>query len=290
MLVSPLARVAYCIKMRDATRLTYTSGVNKPRLNASKKPAEIFQKARAWRSSCPAANPKLASRRSLAAFRSPSFTSFKTAWSSWARAGGPYSSGAAVTSSSGSRKRRSAGHRSAGCTRATPVNACTSRYCGNKVTGDTGLPASTLSRYSLKAKLARSSAPAASSVHSSGRCTNFCTAASMARSTRAGESMPTISSAPLAWCNCWRAMRSGPASSAARSESRATSASWTKRRSALTAPSRDLPSSSSTQASGPRSCSPCAASMAGVFTASLTDMDLFPAAQSPFVADEFRRS
>ncbi|MPM28659.1 hypothetical protein SDC9_75186 [bioreactor metagenome] len=182
---------------------------------------------------------------------------------------------------SGSRKRRSTGHRSAGCTRPTPLSACASRYCGNSATADTDLPASTLSRYAMSAKLARSIELAAASEHSSGRCTYFCTADSSARRISAGDTMPTMSSAPLAWCSCWRAMRSGPTSSEARSDSRAISASRTKRRMDLTVPSSDLRSSSSTHASGPRSCSPCVQSVTEALTASRDDMDSSPALVEP---------
>ena len=96
---------------------------------------------------------------------------------------------------------------------------------------------------------------AASSLQSSGRSTNFWVSSSMACMTLAGAGRPTISNAPAAWCNCWRAMRSWLPSSSAKFEPRARSASRTKRRIALVAPSSDFFSSSRTQARGPRSLS-----------------------------------
>ena len=67
--------------------------------------------------------------------------------------------------------------------------------------------------------------------------------------------MPTISTAPVEECSCWRARRSGPVSSPAISARSTRAASWAKRFRGRTAASRVLRNSSSTHARGPRSCS-----------------------------------
>ncbi|EWS62962.1 hypothetical protein Y695_03806 [Hydrogenophaga sp. T4] len=121
--------------------------------------------------------------------------------------------------------------------------------------GCIGLLFNTAWRYSISAKPARSTLAAAASVQVWGRCTKRCTAASMPLSTCAGDTNPTISRAPTAWCNCWRARRSEPGSTASRSLCRDCSDSRTNRLTALLAPSSDLRNSSNTQASGPRSAS-----------------------------------
>ncbi len=147
-------------------------------------------------------------------------------------------------------------HKSAGCTRAAPVKASTSRCWGNRPTDATVFPASSESRNSLKAKLARSILATASSEHCSGFCTKAATAFSIAWSMALAGLMPTISRAPAAWWSCWRAKRKGATSRVATSSPRAISASRVKRRRDFTAPSSDLRISSMTQASGPRSLSP----------------------------------
>ena len=167
-------------------------------------------------------------------------------WTSTCRDGPPSGGGT-------SRSRLSKGQRSAGWTRSAPAICCTSRYCANSATGWMGLPPSTPSRYSMRAKPAFSTVVAVSSVQVSGLRAKRLTAASIARNTCAGAVMPTISSAPTAWCSCWRARRSGAGSRASRSSRRDCSDSRTKRRIDLLAPSSDLRSSSNTQARGPRS-------------------------------------
>ena len=86
---SPLARLAYCIRMREATRLAYTSGLNSPSPKASKKPALIFQKARRRGVCWAAANPRQMLHRSHAACVSAVLTTLNTARSMRARTAGP---------------------------------------------------------------------------------------------------------------------------------------------------------------------------------------------------------
>ncbi len=86
---SPLARAAYCISTREATRLTYTSGLSMPWASASKKPAQIFQNARDCRSVCAAANPMQVFCISAAAPPSAFLTMRSTALSKRARASAP---------------------------------------------------------------------------------------------------------------------------------------------------------------------------------------------------------
>lgn len=95
-----------------------------------------------------------------------------------------------------------------------PASAWVSRYWGKQGHGRDGLGfTSTVSRYSMSAKLARSSVAAAWSVHSSGRCTLRCTGAFHAAQHQGRRAQAHHFEAPQAWCSCWRAMRRAEVSS-----------------------------------------------------------------------------
>ena len=235
--------------------MTYRSIGSTRSATASKKPAATRQKVRARVSTAPADKPAQSLASCCAAAGLSLLTTSSTKRSNSERIARSHCNGVTAEAAGMSTPWCSTGHRSAGWMRSATANSCTSRYCENKATGGTGLLFSTASKYSISAKPARSITWLAALVQASGFCTKRCTAASMARSTWAGETSPTISSAPTAWCSCWRARRREPGSTASMSLLRDCSISRTNRLIALLAVSSDLRSSSNTQARGPRSAS-----------------------------------
>ena len=152
--------------------------------------------------------------------------------------------------------------RSAGWMRSAPASVCTSRYCGNSASGETSLPDSRRRRKSSSANDERSMAVTAAPSSWRTFCMSRTTACSLARSTRAPSTWPTMSSAPALWWKnaraCCMAAEAVPSISVPRGAD-SVSRSW--RRSALCALSRVRRSSSATQASVLRSagtaCATC---------------------------------
>ena len=146
-------------------------------------------------------------------------------------------------------------HRSAGWTRSSPTSSSTSRYCGNSATDETVLPAITRSRIVGRARSRRARSLAPRPRCSASGSLDEALDRELHRTQHQGRrrASPTISSAPTAWCSCWRAMRSWLRVDRRQSEPRASrhrarsgAASWPT-------PSSDLRSSPAPRPAGPRS-------------------------------------
>ena len=153
-----------CASSREAMRLVYRSAASNPPACASKTAAASCQKvASRAPSPGPAGTPCRPSRapaarsaqRSLMRARAPGLGSRMSASTSVSiapRASSSAPRGCAEASGGSSSHCQSVFHRSAGWMRSAPASCCAARYCGNSISGDTGLPASWRPRKSSSAK------------------------------------------------------------------------------------------------------------------------------------------
>ena len=225
----PRTLVRNCASKRDAMRLVYRSEPNKPAAWASNiAAASCHSVPRCEEPSARAPAPKSAQRSLMrrSDARPGSRISARTSVSIAPRASSSALQGAAAGSSGNSSHCQSSFHRSAGWTRSAPASASAARYCGNSITGDTGLRANCRDRKSSKAKDTRSITSTAAVLTMAGLLIMRCTALSLARSTSATAAKPTSSSAPTPWCNCVRALRSTDGSTESRSLPLTVSASF----------------------------------------------------------------